>query len=743
MKTPHRQVSAARDVTPIRTHSPYSEAEGPIVDRGYVEARVRAIEGSFKQLWAPQSSESREVHHLPEWRLKGTQLCTTSVASRMRRSNLQTDDPFMDNPPVSPNAYDRSIDHRPPKSRKSLQHLSNTVSPSSDDLRPDRKSYSLANLRARYEASPLQGRTGRRLSNVERPSSLNYEILSPQPISPLKLPVAIEGDGEDGGDCWDTAHPTALSPICEAQQSDSLPVPKRSIARGLSEVVNCDTEPERTEPSTAWGSESQILEYPTPLRSSSDDEPAAEAHPWSTTANGPSEVEDGTRLKRTRPMRRVPDNTTESIETKQTSDSNQRLPQKGMTSNRLPVPKNEPLVNVKRAVTMHTSRHNSGVAAWRAKLRSMSYDQLSKRHQHDSVDTGPAGLSGTNTSNGTQRDSRTATEADEDHETSSSNARAPKTRQSSSASASGSTSAPGALRRAWRRWSGWRLTFADRSSQVGDQPEAVASTQEESIDIPDSKPEGVTDPDFEAECTSPIHTPPPRSPKRPTNLTSTYSHSSLNPTAARPTTALTPPEVADWTPSFIKPSRQSSFPIRPSESPNKHGSTDGPRPPLHHAQSAASILSSRTIARSSGRAYLHEDYGRAASLAIMSSLAEHHGESTDSSSTGTAYHSFYPTHRNSNRSLRSAWREERSESRREADIPLQPMGSAGRGRDRSRHRDAGWDQRIRRVKVVVSLDGAGDLMVDASVQQPRNDQQEGRVRSFVQRWEAAEAAGGI
>ena len=71
------------------------------------------------------------------------------------------------------------------------------------------------------------------------------------------------------------------------------------------------------------------------------------------------------------------------------------------------------------------------------------------------------------------------------------------------------------------------------------------------------------------------------------------------------------------------------------------------------------------------------------------------------------------------------------------------MGSVGRGRGRNRDRDGGRDQRIKRVKVVISLDGAGDLMVDASVQQPRGDQVEGRVRSFVKRWEAAEMAGGV
>ena len=704
-----------------------------------MEARVRAIEGSFKQLWAPSSSEPREVHHLPEWRLKGTQLRAASAASRRRISSPQTGDPFLDSPPIPPTGNVRSIDHKSPKSTKSLQCLSKTVSQSHDNLRPDRKSYSLANLRARYEASPLQGRTRRRLSNVERSSFHDYGILSPQPISPMKLPIAIEGDSEDEGDCWDTAHPIALSPIREAQQLDPVPGPKRSSARGFSEAVNCNTEPEITEPSTAWGSETQILEYPTPLRSSFDDDPAVETHPWSTTANGPSEVEDGARLKRMRPMRKVPDNTMESVETKQTFDSNQKPLQKGVTSTRPPAPEIEPLVNVKRAVTMHTSRRNSGVAAWRAKLRSMSYDQLSKRHQHDSVDTGH---SGTNTTNGTQRDSQTATEADEEQEVSSSKARLSKTRQSSSASASGSSSAPGALRRAWRRWSGWRLTFADRSSQAADPPRAVASTQKESTGISETKTEGLTDPDIKAKDTSPVHTPPPRSPKRPTNLTSTCSHSSLNPTAARPTTALSPPEIPDLTPSFIKPSRQSSFSIRPSASPNKHESTDGPRPCLHHAQSAASVLSGRSKARSSSRKHPYEDYGQPASSAIMSSLAEHHGESTDSTSTGTAYHSFYPTHRNSTRSLRSAWRDGRSESRREAEIPLQSMGSIGRGRERYRDRDGGRDQRIKRVKVVVSLDGAGDLMVDARAQQPRNDQPEGRVRSFVKRWEAAEMAGG-
>ena len=95
---------------------------------------------------------------------------------------------------------------------------------------------------------------------------------------------------------------------------------------------------------------------------------------------------------------------------------------------------------------------------------------------------------------------------------------------------------------------------------------------------------------------------------------------------------------------------------------------------------------------------------------------------------GTAYHSLHPAHRGSRQSMRSPWRE-REQGHWHAEIPLQTMDSTSH------------EQRIKRVKVVVSLDGAGDLIVDAEVQQP--GEHAGKVKSFVKRWEAGMRSKGI
>ena len=728
MKTPQHQTSAARDSTPIRTHSPYSEAAGPIVDKGYVEARVRAIEGSFKHLWAPQSSEPREIHHLPEWTLKGSQLRTASSATTMRKSSGQSDDPFSDI-------------FNGPQSRKLLQHLSSTISPNHESLRPYRKSYSLANIRAQYEASPLQGKTGRKISNVDRACSPGHGILAPQPLLPFKLPIAVENDYEKYADYWNATHPTGLTPMHKSKPPDRTAILNESVAEGLSNLARNNTEPERTEPSTAWGSESQILEYPIPLQSSSEDDIALDVHPRPAIVNGKNEVDHGSPLKRLRPTRKVPDNRQESLGLRQTSNNECEPSQIWHTSDHSRDSNIESLSNVKRALTIQVPRRTTGFAAWGAKLRSMSFDQLTRRRQHDSADIGAAGQSRQNINIESEQALPTPIEVDEEREVLLSKEQSSRSRQSSSASASISMSAPRALRRAWRKWSGWQLNFAEKPSQTTNSLELGASTQEGSMDVSEAKTEGLADRHIKAEGVSPIQTPPPRSPKRPVPLKTSYSHNSLNPTAARPTTALSPPEIADWTPSFVQPSRRSSLTSQPSLLRRKQGSDDSSRPSLHHARSAASVVTGRSGARSSERISAYEDHGQAGSSAVMSAIAEHHRDSTDSTSTSTAYHSSYAMHKNSHRSLRSPWRE-RDGGHWENEIPLQRMVSTSRGRDRNRNGNEGGEQRIKRVKVVVSLDGTGDLMVDASVQQSRGGRRESKVKSFVKRWEAVALSSG-
>ena len=272
MTPQQRRTSAARDSTPIRTHSPYSEAEGPIVDRGYVEARVRAIEGDFKQLWVPSSSESHNIHPLPEWRLKGPQLRAPSMTKLTTRSYGQLNDPFSDVLDHFPARRVQDLDYGSPRQRKSLQHISSAEARGYDNGYNDRKSQSLANIRARYEDSPLQGRAAhRRSSSIAQRSSLDQGILCPQPISPLRLGMPVEDDYQDDVEFWNTVHPLALTSIPEAQQPEAMGIPSKSIAERMSELIGEDSEPGSIEPSTAWGSESQISKYPSRSRQPSEE----------------------------------------------------------------------------------------------------------------------------------------------------------------------------------------------------------------------------------------------------------------------------------------------------------------------------------------------------------------------------------------------------------------------------------------------------------------------------------------
>ena len=251
MKTPQQHTSATRtrDSTPIRTHSPYSEAEGPIVDRGYVEARVRAIEGAYKQLWAPPSSERREIHHLPQWKLQGSQL---RAASEISKSYRQDNDPFSDIVNHRPADHVQDYVRGPPQPRKSLQHLSSMARPSRDIYHPDRKSQSLANIRARYETSPLQGKTGRRISNIGRTSSVESGILSPLPHPVSRTSKSI-AEGLDEVCFWPPITALIQFFVTDYVFPVHLSTYNRNWKRRLSvrlQLVAGNLDPERIEPFT-------------------------------------------------------------------------------------------------------------------------------------------------------------------------------------------------------------------------------------------------------------------------------------------------------------------------------------------------------------------------------------------------------------------------------------------------------------------------------------------------------------
>ena len=757
--SPQRRISAARDLTPIRNHSPYSEAEGPIIDQGYVEARVRAIEGDFKQLWVPSSSEPLDVHRLPEWRLKGPQLRAAPRIQMVPGSLSQIDDPFSDVFDYSPAKRMQFTNHGSPQQRHSLQHLSSMEIRSRDNPCKDRKSQSLANLRARYETSPLQSKARPKSRSVVFGIPFKSEVLSPQPISPSRFAMPAEDEYQEDVGFWNTVHPRALTSIPEVQQPEAFTKPNKSIAERMSDLIGEEAEPQSTEPSTAWGSQSPVLEYPSRSHMPSENEPAVEVHPSSTTAIATEESVNSLNLKRVRPSHKLAGKNIGSSGEMHHSDS-----QWGSSQTEEPSHQSQDLYlepsKAQRSKTMNIPRRirTASVAAWRAKLRSMSYDQLADKRQSNVFDTeAPEKDINNNAETGPSK----LFENEERQCGSPPKAQLSRSRQSSSASVSASASHT--LRRAWRRWSGWRLVLSDKQSHNAEPPGAFPLIRSSSIDTMELKvgetnkhrtkdenpnPHPTEDETYfqrdlalsQADTRTSLQSPPPQSPKRPMSLLRDYSHSSISPIAPRATTALTPPGIPEWPSGRSQPSNGNTISSRPSLPYMKQSFQDRPSHPLHHAQSAASVSTKPSAARSAERrTWRGSRPERSGSSAATSALAGPHQDgSKGSTSTDTVYQSLSPTHKNSHQSMRSPWREHDTDRGpwSAEKIPLQHVSPLKKRAEKPGNGDESRAQRIRRVKVVVSLDGAGDLVVDTNLRQERHGRGEGRVRSFVKRWEA-------
>ena len=758
MMTPQlRRTLGARDSTPIRNHSPYSEVEGPIIDEGYVEARVRAIEGGFKHLWTPSSSELRDVHRLPEWMLKGSQLRAPPGTPMVRGSPSYIDDPFSDAFDCNPVKRMQSSDHSSPRQRHSLQHLSSMEIRSGDNPYKDRKSQSLANLRARYEISPLQSKARPKSSSLAHSVPFKLEVLSPQPISSSKFGMATDDEYQEDASFWNTVHPRALTSIPETQQPEAFAKPNKSIAERMSDLIGEEAEPESTGPSTAWGSQSPILEYPSRSHMPSENEPAVEAHPSSTAAIATEKSVNSLNLKRVRPSHKVPNNAIESIGGIGHSDSQWGSSQKEEPSNQSQDPCLEPS-KVQRSQTMKVPRRirTASVAAWRSKLRSISCDQLADKRRSNVSDTTAPGK-GTDTNAETSPSNFIKNEKRQCD--SPPKGQLSKSRQSSSASVSASASQT--LRRAWRRWSGWRLVLSEKQSHNAEPLGAFPFIRSSSTDTMELKAQEMNDHRTKDKNTSPYPTedeiyfqrnlllsqadtrtsprsPPPQSPKRPMSLQRDYSHSSISPIAPRATTALSPPGLPDWPSGRAQPSNSNTISSRPSQPWIKQRFQDQTNHALRHTRSAASVTTKPSMARSAERGTLHGRPEGSGSSAAASALADqHHDESKGSTSTDTPYHSLLPIKKNSHQSMRSPWRDyDADKGPWSAEIPLQHVSPPKKRAERPGNGDESKGQRIRRVKVVVSLDGAGDLVVDTNMKQEKAGRGGGRVRSFVKRWEA-------
>ena len=757
MTPQQRRIPGARDPTPIRNHSPYSEAEGPIIDEGYVEARVRAIEGGFKHLWVPLSSEPRDVHRLPEWRLKGSQLRTSAGTRMVPGSSSHVDDPFSDVFDGNPVERMQSFDQSSPRQRHSLQQLSGMEIRSGDNLYKDRKSQSLANLRARYEISPLQSKARQKSSSLAHSIPSKLEVLSPQPISPSRFGMATDDEYQEDASFWNTVHPRALTSIPETQQPEAFTKPNKSIAERMSDLIDEQAEPESTGPSTAWRSQSPILEYSPRSHMPSESEPAVEAHPSSIAAIATEESVNSLNLKRVRPLHNVSDNTMESIEGIRHPDS-----QRGSSQTEEPSHQSQDLylepskVQLSQTINVPRRIRTGSVSAWRSKLRSISYDQLADKRRSNFSD---ATIPGKDTDTNAETSSSNLIKNEERQCNSPPKAQQSKSRQSSSASVSASASQT--LRRAWRRWSGWRLVLSDKQSHNAEPPGACPFIRSSSIDTMELKAEEMNDhrtkdknpspypaedeiyfqrnlPLSQADTRTNPRSPRPQSPKRPMSLQRDYSHSSISPIAPRATTALSPPGLPDWPLGRSQPSNSKTISSRPSQPWMKQRFQDRTNHALRHTRSAASVTTKPSVARSAERGNFHGRPEGSGSSAAASTLADqHHDESKGSTSTDTPYHSLLPTKKNSNQSMRSPWRDyDTDKGPWSAEIPLQHVFPPKKRAERRGTGDEGKGHRIRRVKVVVSLDGACDPVVDTNVKQERKGRGEGRVRSFVKKWEA-------
>ena len=755
MSPQQHRTPAARDLTPIRNHSPYSEAEGPIIDQGYVEARVRAIEGDFKQLWAPSSSEPRNVHRLPDWRLKSSQL-HAPPETRMAHGS-PSHDPFSDVFDCNPAKRMQSSDHGSPRQRHSLQQLSSMEIRSRDNPSKDRKSQSLANLRARYETSPLQSKARPKSSSLTHGVPFQLEVLSPQPISPSRFGMAAGDEYQEDAGFWNTVHPRALTSIPETQQPEAFSKSNKSIAERMSDLLGEEAEPELTGPSTVWDSQSHVLECPSRSHMPSESEPAVEAHPSSTAAIATEESVSSLNIERVRPSHKLRGNTVESIGDMHHSES-----QWGSSQTEEPSHQSQDLYpepsKVQRSRTMNAPRRirTSSVAAWRAKLRSRSYDQLADKRRGNVLDAkAPERDIDANAETSPSK----LIKSEERQCDSSTKAQLSKSRQSSSTSVSASASQT--LRHAWRRWSGWRLVLSDKQSHSAELPGGVPSIRTSSTDTTELKVEEMAKHRTEDENPSPhptedepcfqrelplsqadtrtsFRSPPPQSPKRPMSLLRDYSHSSISPIAPRATTALSSPGIPDWPLGRSRPFNSNTISSRPLLPWVKQSSQDRTNHPLHHARSAASVTTKPSAAQSAEQRTLRGRPEGSGSSGATSALAgQHHDRSKGSNSTETIYHSPFPTHKNSHQSMRSPWREHDTDKGPwSAEIPSKHAPPPKKSAERPGKGDEGRAQRIRRVKVIVSLDGAGDLVVNTKLKQEREGRGEGRVRSFVKRWEA-------
>jgi len=389
--TPPPQTPLTREASTIRSHSPYSTGKGPIVNEGFVAARVRAIQGGFNQAKTSQNPELRNDSALSKntW---DRNIHSLKESPSFRNFNQLSTVQNLNN--VDSNRSKRSQLSGFKKWQRSTSSLRSPYSglPSGFQPSSDRKAHSMWDLHTRYQGSPHGGRKRYRdYSNLRRISAgtetVESEIISPQPLSPYKQPVNVSQQNTDDSGFWSET---------QADQQHSLPVsnPRKSIAEALGKVV--DVTEGQDEASTAWATEDEKPEYPFPATEPFDDQSTSEVQhsegggPFDrkaysqyiartlpsfntalTTASGSNDINDERPIRRMRGRRAAPDNTMED-----SSEPDQEEEFKPLLS----------LKKRSRAATASYSGHSISDTPRRATMPARSIDPFIDHQAYEDTD---------------------------------------------------------------------------------------------------------------------------------------------------------------------------------------------------------------------------------------------------------------------------------------------------------------------------------------------------------------------
>ena len=477
--TSQPQTPLARKASTIRSHSPYSEGKGPIVNRGFVEARVRAIEGEFrkaKALQHPESENGSSAAKKPWDRSVRSLKQSASFKDLDQQRNVQASNSLDSNRSKESQHLSYGKWQRSTSSLRSPSSILPTGLQSSSG----RRIHSMWDLHTHYSGSPHGGRKRYRdYSNLRRISAgsetSTSEIISPQPLSPYKQPVNTSQHTTDDSGFWSETQ-------AEQQHPVSISVPRKSIAEELGEMLDVSDEP--NEASMAWATEDEESKYPFPvteplkLESSTEARRSEEGLPFDheaysqyvarslpgfsqpLTRSGSNDIDDGLRLKRMRGRRAVPDNTVESVPSSQQEEFKPFLPLKKKS----------------RAVTASYSGHSLSNVPRRATLPAPSIDPFNDQRSSEDLDEAPDALSDLKSpkvienSKPNQHEAETAGHLAETDSQPAARPEPSHSRRSSTTSRAPSIALSRPLSRAWRRLSTWRLGFGDRQAKSVEPP---------------------------------------------------------------------------------------------------------------------------------------------------------------------------------------------------------------------------------------------------------------------------------